>query len=53
MKTKLIIKDEVNCKFEGLELSTRKKLEKELKFMLPHARHVPFRGKKYEKKTSS
>ncbi len=41
MKTKLIIKDEVNCKFEGLELSTRKKLEKELKFMLPHARHVP------------
>jgi|TARA_B110000459_G_scaffold61640_1_gene69105 superfamily II DNA or RNA helicase len=41
MKTTLIIKDEVNCKFEGLELSTRKKLEKELKFMLPHARHVP------------
>ena len=41
MKTKLILKDEVNCKFEGLGLTTRRKLEKKLKFFLPHAYHVP------------
>ena len=41
MKTKLILKDEVNCKFEGLALTTRRKLEKKLKFFLPHAFHVP------------
>jgi len=41
MKCKLIIKDEVNCKFEGLDLNTRKKMEKELKFFLPYAYHVP------------
>ena len=41
MKTKLILKDEVNCKFEGLALTTRRKLEKKLKFFLPYAFHVP------------
>ena len=41
MNCKLIIKDEVNCKFEGLDLNTRKKMEKELKFFLPYAYHVP------------
>ena len=41
MKTKLILKDEVNCKFEGLTLTTRRKLEKKLKFFLPYAYHVP------------
>ena len=41
MKTKLILKDEVNCKFEGLALTTRRKLEKKLKFFLPYAYHVP------------
>tara|TARA_B100000965_G_scaffold102480_1_gene84289 strand:+ start:3225 stop:4679 length:1455 start_codon:yes stop_codon:yes gene_type:complete len=41
MKTKLILKDEVNCKFEGLSLTTRRKLEKKLKFFLPYAYHVP------------
>ena len=41
MKTKLILKDEVNCKFEGLGLTTRRKLEKKLKFFLPYAYHVP------------
>jgi superfamily II DNA or RNA helicase len=41
MKTKLILKDEVNCKFEGLGLTTRRMLEKKLKFFLPYAYHVP------------
>ena len=41
MNTKLILKDEVNCKFEGLGLSTRRTLEKKLKFFLPYAYHVP------------
>ena len=41
MKTKLILKDEVNCKFEGLALTTRRKLEKKLKYFLPYAYHVP------------
>ena len=41
MKTKLILKDEVNCKFEGLGLTTRRKLEKKLKLFLPYAYHVP------------
>jgi len=41
MKCKLIIKDEVNCKFEGIDLNTRKKMEKELKFFMPYAYHVP------------
>ena len=41
MNTKLILKDEVNCKFEGLALTTRRTLEKKLKFFLPYAYHVP------------
>tara|TARA_B100000900_G_scaffold34967_1_gene26334 strand:+ start:2642 stop:4090 length:1449 start_codon:yes stop_codon:yes gene_type:complete len=41
MACKIILKDEVNCKIEGLDLDTRKKCEKELKFFLPYARHVP------------
>jgi len=41
MKCKIIIKDEVNCKVEGLDLSTRKKCEAELKFFMPYAYHVP------------
>jgi len=35
------LKDEVNAKIEGLELTTRKKLEAKFKFFLPYARHVP------------
>ena len=35
------IKDEVNVKISGLEVPTRRKLEKELKFFMPYARHVP------------
>lgn len=41
MACKIILKDEVNCKLEGLDLDTRKKLEKKLKFFLPYAYHVP------------
>jgi superfamily II DNA or RNA helicase len=38
---KLIIKDEVNIKVEGLELETRRKIVNKLKFDLPYARHMP------------
>ena len=38
---KLIIKDEVNIKFEGLDVETRRKCVNELKYELPYARHMP------------
>ena len=38
MQAKLIIKDEVNVKIEGLELSTRKKLVDKFKYEIPGAR---------------
>ena len=38
---KIILKDEVNCKLEGLDLDTRKKLVNKFSFMLPYAYHVP------------
>ena len=38
---KLIIKDEVNIKFEGLAVETRRKIVNKLKFDLPYARHMP------------
>ena len=38
---KLIIKDEVNVKFEGLSVETRRKIVNKLKFDLPYARHMP------------
>ena len=41
MKCKLIIKDEVNCKIEGLDLDTRKRLVNKFKFEIPYARHLP------------
>ena len=41
MNCKLIIKDEVNIKFEGLSVETRRKLANKLKFDLPYARHMP------------
>ena len=40
-KCKIIIKDEVNCKVEGLDLNTRKKCEAKLKFFMAYAYHVP------------
>ena len=38
---KIIIKDEVNCKIEGLELAERKKLMKMFEFDVPGARYLP------------
>lgn len=35
------IKDEVNIKISGLAVATRRKLEKDLKFFMPYAYHVP------------
>lgn len=37
----LVIKDEVNIQFVGLDVNTRRKLSDSLKFFLPHARHMP------------
>lgn len=39
--TRLVIKDEVNVKFEDLDASTRRRCESKLKFLLPYAYHVP------------
>ena len=41
MQAKLIIKDEVNVKIEGLELGTRKKLVDKFKYEVPGARYQP------------
>ena len=38
---KLIIKDEVNIKIDGLAVETRRKIVNKLKFDLPYARHMP------------
>jgi len=40
-QARLIIKDEVNVKIEGLELSTRQKLVNKFKYVVPHARYLP------------
>ena len=39
--TRLVIKDEVNVKFEDLDASTRRRCEQKLKYLLPYAYHVP------------
>ena len=41
MNCKLVIKDEVNVKFEGLAIETRRKMANKLKYDLPYARHMP------------
>ena len=41
MQAKLVIKDEVNVKIEGLELGTRKKLVDKFKYEIPGARYLP------------
>ena len=41
MNCKLIIKDEVNIKVDGLAIETRRKIANKLKFDLPYARHMP------------
>jgi superfamily II DNA or RNA helicase len=38
---KLVIQDEVNIKFEGLDAATRRKLVKAVEYFLPYARHTP------------
>ena len=41
MECTIHIKDEVNIKLSGLEVSTRRRLEKEFKFFMQYARHTP------------
>jgi superfamily II DNA or RNA helicase len=41
MQAKLIIKDEVNVKIEGLDVGTRKKLVDRFKYEVPGARYLP------------
>ncbi len=41
LSCKLTIKDEVNIKFEGLSVETRRKIVNALKYDLPYARHMP------------
>lgn len=41
MECTIHIRDEVNIKLSGLEVSTRRKLEKEFKFFMQYARHTP------------
>ncbi len=38
---KLIISDETNVRFEGLDPKTRRECNQELKYMIPYARHLP------------
>jgi superfamily II DNA or RNA helicase len=38
---KIIIKDEVNIKVDGLSVETRRKIVNKLKYELPYARHMP------------
>ena len=38
---KLIIRDEVNIKFDQIDPMTRRKMSAALKFMLPYAYHMP------------
>lgn len=39
--TKLVIRDQVNCKFEGLDPTVRRQIVEKLKFFVPYARHMP------------
>lgn len=41
MKTVLEIRDEVNVRFTGLDVKTRRKISDECKYMLPYAYHMP------------
>lgn len=40
-KCKLVIEDQVNCQFVGLDPFIRRKFNDALKFFVPHARHTP------------
>jgi superfamily II DNA or RNA helicase len=37
----IVIRDEVNCKIEGLELDARRALVKKFKYQVPYARYLP------------
>ena len=41
MKCVLEIRDEVNVRFVGLDVKTRRKISDEVKFFLPYAYHMP------------
>ena len=41
MRCKIIIKDEVNFKVEGLPVDMRRKLANKLKWQVPYARYMP------------
>jgi superfamily II DNA or RNA helicase len=41
MLCKIIIRDEVNCKLEGLDAETRRRLVAKFKYEVPYARHLP------------
>ena len=41
MLCKIIIRDEVNCKLEGLDADTRRRLVAKFKYEAPYARHLP------------
>jgi len=41
MTCRLIIKDEVNIKFEGLDVEARRKLANTFKYEIPYARYHP------------
>ena len=38
---KIVIRDEVNIKIEGLPVEIRRKITNALKYELPYARHMP------------
>jgi superfamily II DNA or RNA helicase len=40
-QTTLVIRDQVNVKFDGLDPFTRRKISEALKFFVPYARHMP------------
>jgi len=40
-KATIVIRDEVNCKIEGLDLDARRALVKKFKYQVPYARYLP------------
>jgi superfamily II DNA or RNA helicase len=41
MLCKIVIRDEVNCKLEGLDVDTRRRLVAKFKYEVPYARYLP------------
>lgn len=41
MKCIIEVRDEVNVKFCNVDVSTRRKMKKQMEYLLPHARHTP------------